>query len=394
VTSFRSIWLVALRESTERARSRSYIVSTALTLVIVGVLVGIMVLTSRQTPTYDIGVTGTNPPSLPDTIAATATATDSLVSVIEYPDEASVRSAVDDGTIDAAVIDDDVIVVRQSGGSGVEPIVEAALRQARFLTALTEAGIDPATLIDNRSIAIESTEPPDDDGDEAVAVIAIVLLFLVITTYGQWVLLGVLEEKSTRVVEQLVSSTSVRSLLAGKVIGVGLLGFAQLAVLIAAGVAVGSAFDAFDLPSSTYATAAWSAVWFVLGFAFYAVMYAAAGSLVSRSEDAQTAATPVALLGVAAYLVTFGLVLGGEPDSVVARIISILPPVAPIAYPARIAAGAVPLWENLLAVAVTLAAVVGVVRIAARIYAGALLAQGSRIKLRQAWRASKELVGR
>ena len=392
--SFRSIWLVALRESTERARSRSYIVSTVLTLVIVGVLVGVMVLTSRQTPAYDVGVTGANPPSLPATIAATAIATDSLVSVIEYPDEASVRSAVDDGTIDAAVIDDDVIVVRQSGASGVEPIIEAALRQARFFTALTEAGIDPATLIDNGAIAIEATEPPDDDGDEAVAVVAIVLLFLVITTYGQWVLLGVLEEKSTRVVEQLVSSTSVRSLLAGKVIGVGLLGFAQLAVLIAAGVAVGSVFDAFDLPSSTYATAAWAVVWFVLGFAFYAVMYAAAGSLVSRSEDAQTAATPVALLGVAAYLVTFSLVLAAEPDSVVARIVSMLPPVAPIAFPARIAAGAVPLWEILLAVVVTLAAVVGVVRVAARIYSGALLAQGSRIKLRQAWRASRELAGR
>ncbi len=392
--SFRSIWLVALRESTERARSRSYIVSTVLTLVIVGVLVGVMVLTDGTTPTYDVGVTGDNPPTLREAITATATATESIVSVIEYPEEAAARAAVDDGTIDAAVIDDDVIVVRQAGGSGVEPIIEAALRQTRLLTALAEAGVDPETLVDTGAISIEATQPPDDDGDEAVAVIAIVLLFLVITTYGQWVLLGVLEEKSTRVVEQLVSSTSVRSLLAGKVIGVGLLGFAQLAVLIAAAVIVGSAFDAFDLPSSTYATAAWSVVWFVLGFAFYAVMYAAAGSLVSRTEDAQTAATPVALLGVAAYLVTFGLVLTAEPDAVVVRLVSILPPVAPIAFPARIAAGAVPLWEILLAVVVTVAAVVGVVRVAARIYSGALLAQGSRIRLRQAWRASRELAGR
>jgi ABC-type Na+ efflux pump permease subunit len=66
-------------------------------------------------------------------------------------------------------------------------------------------------------------------------------------------------------------------------------------------------------------------------------------SLVSRSEDAQTAAMPVALVSVAAYLGTFGLM--SEPDSMVARLVSLLPPVAPIAYPARIAAGGVPWWE-------------------------------------------------
>jgi ABC-2 type transport system permease protein len=394
VTGLHSTWLVAMREATERARSRAYLWSTAFTLLIVGVLVAIVVLADQDPPTYDVGVVGDTPAGLPGTITAAATATGSLVSVVGYSDEAAARAAVDDGTLDAAVIGEDTIVVRKMGASGAEAILEAALRQARFLQALTAAGIDPAALVDDATIAVEATAPPDDNGDEAVAMISIVLLFLVITTYGQWVLLGVLEEKSTRVVEQLVSSTSVRSLLAGKVIGIGLLGFAQLAALIIIGAGAGSIVGAFDLPSSTYATAAWSIAWFILGFAFYAVLYAAAGSLVSRSEDAQTAAMPVALFGVAAYLVTLFVVLPSQVNPAVSRIVSMLPPVAPMAFPARIAAGAVPLWENLLGVAVTLAAVVGVVRIAARIYSGALLAQGSRIKLRQAWRASGELAGR
>ena len=394
MTGLRSIWLVAMREATERARSRAYLWSTAFTLLIVGVLVAIVVLADQGPATYDVGVVGGTPAGFPGTINAAATATGSLVSLVGYPDEAAARAAVDDGTLDAAVIDADTIVVREMGTSGVEPIIEAALRQARFLQALTAAGIDPAALVDDATISVEATAPPDDNGDEAVAMTSIVLLFLVITTYGQWVLLGVLEEKSTRVVEQLVSSTSVRSLLAGKVIGIGLLGFAQLAALIIVGAGAGSIVGAFDLPSSTYATAAWSMVWFILGFAFYAVLYAAAGSLVSRSEDAQTAATPVALFGVAAYLVTLFIVLPSQVSPAVSRIVSMLPPVAPMAFPARIAAGAVPLWENLLGIAVTLAAVVGVVRMAARIYSGALLAQGSRIKLRQAWRASGELAGR
>jgi ABC-2 type transport system permease protein len=96
---------------------------------------------------------------------------------------------------------------------------------------------------------------------------------------------------------------------------------------------------------------------------------------------------------VAAYLGSFGL-MASEPDSMVARLVSLLPPVAPIAYPARIAAGAVPWWEICLGLAVTAGAVVGVVRIAARIYAGALLAQGSRIGWRRAWRSAGELAAR
>ena len=394
MNGLRSTWMVAMREATERARSRAYLVSTAFTLLIVGVLIGIVVLTDQGPASYQVGLVGNVPSALPGTISAAATAGDALVSVTGYPDEAAARAAIEDGTIDGAVIGDDTVVVRVMGRSPVEPILESALRQARFLQALTDAGIDPARLVDNGTISVESTAPPDNSSDEAVAMISIVLLFLVITTYGQWVLLGVLEEKSTRVVEQLVSSTSVRSLLAGKVIGIGLLGFAQLALLIVVGLGAGSAFDLFVLPTSTYATAAWAVVWFVLGFAFYAVLYAAAGSLVSRSEDAQTAAMPVALFGVAAYLVAMFVVLPTEVDPGVARIVSMLPPVAPIAFPARIAAGGVPLWESLLGAAITLATVVFVVRLAARIYAGALLAQGSRIKLRQAWKASGELAGR
>jgi len=233
----------------------------------------------------------------------------------------------------------------------------------------------------------------DSGAVEGIAVTAVVLLFLVITTYGQWVLLGVLEEKSTHVVEQVVSSTSVRSLLAGKVIGIGMLGIGQLAVLIVAAVLAGSVFELFALPSATYATAAWSVVWFLLGFAFYAVMYAAAGSLVSRTEDAQAATMPIALFSVAAYLVAFSVVLP-NPESTVSRIVSLLPPVAPIAFPARIAFGQAPVWELLLGVALTMAAIAVVVRLAARVYAGALLGAGSRMKLRQAWRAAGELAAR
>jgi ABC-2 type transport system permease protein len=316
------------------------------------------------------------------------------LTITPLADTDAAREAVDAGDVGAAIVDGSTVLVRSSGRSGAESLAAAALSRARLGVLLELHGVDPAELADAAAIDVDAIEPPDEDEDEVVAMTAVVLLFLVITTYGQWVVLGVLEEKTTRVVEQVVSATGVRSLLAGKVIGIGALGLGQLVLMVAVGVGAGLALDLFALPGSTTATALWSLLWFVLGFAFYAVLYAAAASLVSRSEDAQTAAMPVALVGVAAYLGTFALVAGTEADSMVFRLVSLLPPVAPIAFPARIAAGGVPLWEILLGVTITTAAVVAVVRTAARIYAGALLAQGGRIGLRRAWRAAGELAGR
>ena len=393
MSAIRSTYLVAWREATERARSRAYIVSTVFTLLLVGGLMATVVLTETGPTTYHVGRSGDSPPVLVASIDAVATSTDILVIQEQYSDPAAARRAVADGTIDAAVIDDDTIVVQSPDGSAIEAILTTALRQARLADRLDALGVDPADIADPGAISVVATDEPKDDAGEGVALVTVVLLFLVITTYGQWVLLGVLEEKSTHVVEQVVSSTSVRSLLAGKVIGIGLLGLGQLAVLIAAAVVVGGLLDLFDLPSATYATAAWSLLWFLLGFAFYAVMYAAAGSLASRSEDAQTATMPIALFSVAAYLVALSVVLP-NPESTASRIVSLIPPIAPIAFPARIGFGGVPLWEILLGVVITAAAIAVVVRLAARIYAGAILTAGGKVKLRQAWRASAELAGR
>ncbi len=394
MSGWRSTLLVAWREATERARSRAYIASTVLTLVIVGVVMAISVLSAESTPHYTVGVVGRPVPGLDEALAQSAAGVGAELTVTAPPDTAAAREAVESGDADAVIVDQSTVLVRAAGGSGAEAIAAAALSRARLGVVLEDHGVDPAELAAAGMVDVEAIEPPDGDEDEAVAMTAVVLLFLVITTYGQWVVLGVLEEKTTRVVEQVVSATGVRSLLAGKVIGIGALGLAQLVLMVGVGVGAGLALDLFSLPESTAATALWSLLWFVLGFAFYAVLYAAAASLVSRSEDAQTAAMPVALVGVAAYLGTFALVAGAEADSMVLRLVSLLPPVAPIAFPARIASGAVPLWEILLGVAITTAAVVAVVRISARIYAGALLAQGGRIGLRRAWRAAGELAGR
>ena len=238
---------------------------------------------------------------------------------------------------------------------------------------------------------MQSLDPTRGDPEGlAVAMAGVVLLFIVISSYGQWVLIGVLEEKSTRVVELVAAAIPIRRLLAGKVLGIGLLGLAQMLLLVGIGLGAGLTLDVFDLPATAVATAVWSIVWFLLGFALYAVINAAAGSLVSRQEDAQAAAMPIGLTAVAVYLMTF-MVIVPQAESTAATVLSLLPPVAPIAFPARIALGAAAPWEIALGVVLTLATVYGVILLAARVYAGALLQTGARIKWRQAWRSARDV---
>ncbi|NIR38650.1 MAG: ABC transporter permease, partial [Actinobacteria bacterium] len=156
------------------------------------------------------------------------------------------------------------------------------------------------------------------------------------------------------------------------------------------GAAVG--LDVVDLPPTTLATAIWAIVWFALGFGFYAALYAAAGSLVSRQEDAQTAVMPVALSTVAIYMTTF-VVIVPNPASTVSRVLSLLPPFSPIAIPPRIALDAADPWEIAAAIVLMVLATAGVVRLAARVYTGAILRSGPRIKLGDAWRSARDVSG-
>jgi ABC-2 type transport system permease protein len=128
--------------------------------------------------------------------------------------------------------------------------------------------------------------------------------------------------------------------------------------------------------------------WFILGYTFYAFLYAAVGSTVSRQEDLQGAMMiPIALI-VPGYLLA--LVAAEDPDGLVPTIGSMLPPWAPFVMPVRIAAGAAQTWEILVAVLGTALAAAALVRLGSRVYAGALLRIGGKVKMREAWRAAGE----
>ena len=206
---------------------------------------------------------------------------------------------------------------------------------------------------------------------------------MVISTFGGLVLTGVVEEKASRVVEVLLARIPARTLLAGKVTGIGLLGLAQVAVTALAALVATATVDSFDVPAARGAVIAWVIVWFVLGYALFAMVYGALGSLASRTEDAQSVAAPVTVVLVAGYFVSFAAI--GSPDTLWAKLVSFFPATAPFAMPSRIAMGATAWWEPFGAAALTLLAIAGLVEFGGRVYAGAILHTGPTLKLRDAW---------
>jgi ABC-2 type transport system permease protein len=235
-----------------------------------------------------------------------------------------------------------------------------------------------------------SLHPGDEGNDDAEILVAVggsLLLVVLLSVYGQWVIGGVVEERSGRVVELLLSAVRPRDLLAGKVIGIGLLGLAQVS-LVAGLAAVLLAAGAFDAPASLGASLALVIPWFVLGFALYAVAYATAGALASRQESPDTAGQPVSYALAAAYLLGY-LAISADANGTAAQLLTVLPPTAPLVLPARSALVGVPAWQHALAVALVLLSTVALVRFAGRVYAHGILHAGSRIGLRRAWRMTR-----
>jgi ABC-2 type transport system permease protein len=146
-------------------------------------------------------------------------------------------------------------------------------------------------------------------------------------------------------------------------------------------------FDVVTLPGQLIGTVLTVVAWFVLGYAFYASVFAAAASLVSRQEDLAGVITPMSMLLVVGFLVA--LQAASNPTGLLAVITSYVPGLSPLVMPVRMAGGGVAWWGVVLAVAIQLVAIALVVRLGGRIYAGALLRTSGKTKLREALRAER-----
>ena len=384
----RSILLIGWREITERTQSRAFAVSTL--AIIAVILAGVIVpALDDQTTRVRAGITGATPTALEPALRDAARAGDARLELRRYPTVAAGEKAVRDDA-DVLIVAGERLIWSEKPDAEIAAVVTGAVQRVRFSQRAAALGITAAqatTLL--APVPARTLEPadPDQEAREAIAFVSFLLLLMMLLIYGTAVAEGVAQEKGTRVMELLVCRVRPRDLLAGKVLGIGLVGLAQMLLALLAGGAAFVALDTVDVPAAVPAALASAVLWFALGYAFWSVALAAVGALVSRVEDLQAAIAPLTWTMTLCALTAVGA--AESPDAWYSRLASLLPITAPFAMPVRVAVGDVPVWETVLAVAIILAGTYGLVRLGGAVYSGSLLRTGARARLRDVWSAAR-----
>jgi ABC-2 type transport system permease protein len=379
--------LIAGREISARVRDKNFIISSIVILVLLIGTLGLQVALNSGGDTTRVGLVGD--PALRAAIEAQGKALDVDVAVRVLDDEAAARAAIEDDDVDGVLIaaagQQPELLVEESASGPLQAVVQGAVAQLAVSEQLGAAGIS----LDVPEVSVTAIDPQaDEEGQRVVvAIIGIGVLYGLLILFGQFVAQGVVEEKSSRVVELLLATMRPWQLLAGKIVGLGLLGLAQIVVITTVGVTGALAFDLVDIPGDLIGTAVGVVAWFVLGYAFYASIFATAASLVSRQEDLGTVLMPTSLLLVGSLII--GIQAAGNPGGTLARVTSYIPGLSPMVMPVRQAAGEVAAWEVGLAVVLMLVAIALVVRLGGRVYSAALLRTSGKTKLKDAFRAER-----
>ena len=387
----RLVYLIARREFITRVRSRVFVVGTVVfAALLAGYIVLQAVVISRATTSVDIGFSG-DAQALAQPLK-TAAATEKVnvkIHTVGGVDDG--KAQVQSGKLDAAVSGDAAapdVAVKDDLNPTIAATLNALAKQVALNRALVASGADPAQVESKVAAAGLHLQLLDPNAAEktqrqVVAIFVVVLLYVALLLYGQLVAAGVVEEKSNRIIEILLSTIRARQLLMGKVLGVGLVGLLQLVILGLVALAAVSRYQVVSIPVVGIDAIASALMWYVLGFIFYALIYAAAGSLVSRQEDIGSVTAPISMLAVGTYLAYFWV--AANPGNPTAVLLSVIPPFSIVLMPGRMATGDATGVEVVIAVALVVAAIVGLVSLAARIYTNSVMRVGSRVGLRQAW---------
>jgi ABC-2 type transport system permease protein len=390
LSSGRLVRLVAGREISTRVRDKAFVISSIIILLLVIGAMAFQVIVASGSSKITVGVVGGDRAVVEPVLRQQGTTLGDEITVVGLADEAAARRAVKDGTVDGALLGATgpapQLLVDRSAGSELQAVVEGTVSRLALGRVLTQAGVD--TIAVPKTTVTALAPNADQTGERTgVAIIAVVILYTLLVLFSQFVAQGVVEEKSTRVVELLLATLRPWQLLAGKILGLGVLGLVQIVVVAVIGVVGAVAFGVVSFPAQLIGTVVAVVAWFVLGYAFYAAVFAAAASLVSRQEDLPSVITPTSMLLFAGLFISIRAAT--DPTGGLARVTSFIPGLSPLVMPVREAAGGVAWWEVLTAVALMLLGIAVVVRLGGRIYAGALLRTGGKTKLREALRAER-----
>ncbi len=434
-----NIVAIARREYLVRARTRSFLLGTAL-LVIAIVAVALLPIGIQyidRTGTQKIAVwvaSGDVEPGLATTLEGLLNAPMSGVpvdpqatpdfTVSEAPDLAVARRAVGDGELNAVLgierapdgeLQFTLYTDDPADGRTARLVGQQATTSLAIADRLDRLGVDAASqagLFAPSRFAVSWPDPnesrPAPDSAQAGTDYLLgfgltILIFMLIVLYGNWIAMSVVEEKSSRVMEVILNAATPLQLLWGKVLGVGAVALTQYAALVIAGVVallaqrplgtivLGGGGGEVELPAGlTLGMLLLLGVFGVLGFLLYGVLYAAAGSLVSRQEDVQSAVMPLAIISTLGYIVAVYASTGLlDINAGWVVILGLVPFVSPFMMLGRVSAGEATVPEVLLAIALLVAAIAVAMWLASRIYAAGVLLYGQRPGLRSIIRMAR-----
>lgn len=423
---FPNAWTIARREYDQRVRSRTFVVVTAL-LAVLGIALALLPLALRAAGgnepvaiavySADDQLAGDSVTSLTHLLAAGQGTGEAGFKVTAVTSAGDARADVRRGRYAGLLTitrggDQELafdIFTEEGPTSSTLLAIRSAAAQVNIGDRLARAGLKPAqvgqifaaTPFSITPLDPSAHAPNEDFGSGYILTMAFVILtFMAVVTYGNWVAASVAEEKSSRVMELLITAATPRQLLAGKVLGTGAAGLTQYLAIVTAAI-IGLLFQGLiarlifgdaatsdgTLQALTPLVLAVFGIFFLGGFALYATMYAALGSTASRQEDVQTVTGPMILIGMVGYLGSFAAL--NVIDASWVRLVSFVPFFSPYLIPARLIIGEIAPWEIALAAALLLGAVALVQAFAARLYSAGVLLYGQRVGLRSVWRATR-----
>lgn len=392
----RQILEVAKREIVTRGRTRGFRAITAIMILIAiaaPIVLAVLPDPSDELQTITIGVGDGAPENFEATLKAFAEG-QLIVETTNLsltPTEA-VDQMLSDGDIDVAFEPPNTLAWENGENLTIASLITAALQQDAMSNRAADLGLDSADLttlftpvdLTNRTIG-------DDDASEglrsAAAFVGLFTAFVLPQIYGQLTLLSVVEEKSTRIVEVLLSHLRPQTLLLGKIIGLCALALVQLTLIVAAMVGSLLVVDQIDVPSSVWQFVPMFAISVFGGLAMYTTVFALLGSLISRQEDAAQVMMPVFVPLMVGYLVGQSGVWG-TADSLILRILTWFPLTSPMILPVRVARDAIGPFELAISLGLLALGVFLLIKLAGKVYEFTLLRTGSRVGWRELIRLS------
>ncbi len=390
------VWLLAKREFVQRGRSKPFIITMSIIAVaIIAVGPVINALSGAEPEATTIGLTGFELPGIADELEIQGQLFGIEIEVVRYRSLVEAEAALEGGDADAVLADGNQVTFYDDPSPPLTALIQRAVDTAATASTLAGFGLSEeeiAAVRDPVPVTVQTVEQtdPQEDARRGAAFAGAIVLYISIIMFGQFVAMGTVEEKQNRVVEVLLSRVRPWQVLVGKVAGIGMLGLAQLAIVMGAAYLSArlAGFADIDVNAVGFPIIGSVLFWFVLGYTFYAFLYAAVGSTVSRQEDLQGAIMLPIVLILPGYLLAFAA--ADDPEAVVVKFGSLMPMWAPFVMPVRIAAGVAAPWEIALGIISSILGAMALVWIGSRVYRGALLHTGTKVKIKDAWRAASD----